>query len=182
MLNESELAGYYFVEKEDFNMPLNINIQQILLHLFNFVLLFGIMYFLLYKPVKDYMEKRKNEYEEAEKKSQDDLQAASELKKQYEDKLTEADALVASMKAQSSREAEAEREKIIANANSKADEIVEKAKKKAESEADRIMTETKKEIAGYVADMAEKIVQDSEDPEGFNTFFIAAGNEEDTKR
>ena len=29
-------------------MPLNINLQQILLHALNFVILFGAMYFLLY--------------------------------------------------------------------------------------------------------------------------------------
>ena len=32
-------------------MPLNIDIQQILLHLFNLVLLLSILYLLLYKPV-----------------------------------------------------------------------------------------------------------------------------------
>ena len=34
-------------------MPLNINLQQILLHALNFVILFGALYFLLYKPVRD---------------------------------------------------------------------------------------------------------------------------------
>ena len=40
-------------------MPLNINLQQILLHALNFVILFGAMYFLLYKPVKSFMDSRK---------------------------------------------------------------------------------------------------------------------------
>ena len=31
-------------------VPLNIDWQQILLHLFNFIILFGILYFFLYKP------------------------------------------------------------------------------------------------------------------------------------
>jgi len=35
-------------------MPLNINLQQILLFALNFVILFGAMYFLLYKPVKSF--------------------------------------------------------------------------------------------------------------------------------
>lgn len=41
------------------NVPLNIDWQQILLHLLNFMILFGILYFFLYKPVKDFMEKGK---------------------------------------------------------------------------------------------------------------------------
>ena len=44
-------------------MPLNINLQQILLHALNFVILFGAMYFLLYKPVKSFMGSRKAHYE-----------------------------------------------------------------------------------------------------------------------
>ena len=40
------------------NIPLNIDWQQILLHLLNFVILAGGLYLLLYKPVKTVMEKR----------------------------------------------------------------------------------------------------------------------------
>ena len=40
------------------NVPLNIDWQQILLHLLNFVILFAILYFLLYDPVKKFMDKR----------------------------------------------------------------------------------------------------------------------------
>ena len=39
-------------------MPLNINFQQVFLHMLNFALLFGAMYFLLYKPVKKFMDSR----------------------------------------------------------------------------------------------------------------------------
>ena len=44
------------------DIPLNINWQQILLHLFNFAILFAGLYFLLYKPVKKFMEKREKYY------------------------------------------------------------------------------------------------------------------------
>ena len=38
------------------NIPLNIDWQQILLHLLNFVILAGGLYLLLYQPVKAFME------------------------------------------------------------------------------------------------------------------------------
>ena len=44
------------------NIPLNIDWQQILLHLLNFVILAGGLYLLLYKPVKTFMEKRQQYY------------------------------------------------------------------------------------------------------------------------
>ena len=39
-------------------MPLGIDITQILLHMFNVVILFGGMYIILYSPVKKFMKQR----------------------------------------------------------------------------------------------------------------------------
>ena len=44
-------------------VPLNIDWQQILLHLLNFVILFAGLYLLLYKPIKAFIQKRKAHYE-----------------------------------------------------------------------------------------------------------------------
>ena len=43
-------------------MPLNIDWQQILLHLLNFLILAVGLYFILYKPVKKFMKKREVDY------------------------------------------------------------------------------------------------------------------------
>ena len=57
------------------NIPLNIDWQQILLHLLNFAILAGGLYLLLYKPVKAFMTKREGWYQqqadEAEKTGED---------------------------------------------------------------------------------------------------------------
>ena len=45
------------------NIPLNIDWQQILLHLLNFAILAGGLYLLLYKPVKAFMEQRQAYYQ-----------------------------------------------------------------------------------------------------------------------
>ena len=55
------------------NIPLNIDWQQILLHLLNFVILAGGLYLLLYKPVKAFMDKRTAYYRDQ------DAQAAKAL-------------------------------------------------------------------------------------------------------
>ena len=54
-------------------MPLNIDPQQILLHWMNLAILIGGLYFLLYKPVKQFMEKREAHYKDL------DAQAAEKL-------------------------------------------------------------------------------------------------------
>lgn len=58
------------------NIPLNIDWQQILLHVLNFVILFGGLYFLLYKPVKNFMAKREAHYAEMAQKAQSELDSA----------------------------------------------------------------------------------------------------------
>ena len=48
------------------NIPLNIDWQQILLHFFNFSILVGGLYLLLFKPVKNFMDKRAKHYQDME--------------------------------------------------------------------------------------------------------------------
>ena len=48
-------------------IPLNVDWQQILLHLFNFIILFGGLWLLLYKPVKNFMAKREAYYKDMDK-------------------------------------------------------------------------------------------------------------------
>ena len=76
-------------------MPLNINLQQILLHALNFVILFGAMYFLLYKPVKDYMESRKAHYVKMDEDAKAALAEAEQTKAQYAEQLKAADEEIA---------------------------------------------------------------------------------------
>lgn len=52
-------------------VPLNIDWQQILLHLLNFVILFAGLYLLLYKPVKAFMQKRREHYEKMDKDAEE---------------------------------------------------------------------------------------------------------------
>ena len=43
-------------------IPLNIDWQHILLHVFNFVILVGGLYFLLYNPIRKFIAKREEHY------------------------------------------------------------------------------------------------------------------------
>lgn len=152
-------------------MPLNIDWQQILLHAFNFVLLFGILYLLLYRPVHDFMVNRSKEYEEEDKKSKENLAKSEEMIAEYEAKLKEADKEVAVMKAEASGKSEEERERIIAQAHKQADEIVSKAQTAATREHDRLIAQAESEIASYVSKAAEKIVMDKPGASDFDAFF-----------
>ena len=62
------------------NIPLNIDWQQILLHLLNFAILAGGLYLLLYKPVKAFMAKREGWYQQQADAAEKTRQEAEALK------------------------------------------------------------------------------------------------------
>lgn len=153
-------------------MPLNIDIQQILLHLFNLVLLFGILYLLLYKPVHDFMDKREEEYRKRDEKTKGALSDAEKLKAEYEEKVARAEKENAETRASISAAAESDRERIITDAHEKASKIIDDARVKAQSEHDRLIARAQTEITEYVSKAAAKIVMDNDGLEDdFDSFF-----------
>ena len=69
-------------------VPLNIDWQQILLHAFNLVILAGGLYFLLYKPVTAFMEKRQAYYAGLEADAQEKLRAAEQKEQEADERLS----------------------------------------------------------------------------------------------
>ena len=96
-------------------LPLNIDWQQILLHAFNFILLGGGLGFLLYKPVKKFMNGREEYYKnmdaEAEKKLADAKADAEKYSKLLADAEKETEAMRAEKLADAEREARRARER-----------------------------------------------------------------------
>ena len=72
-------------------MPLNIDWQQILLHLLNFTILAFGLYFLLYRPVRAYMKKREDAYAEREEKTKKALDEAERKESEYKEKFASAE-------------------------------------------------------------------------------------------
>lgn len=158
-------------------LPLNVDLQQILLHLFNVVLLFGILYFLLYKPIKDFMEKRTKYYKDMDDKAKADLEEADNTKKMYEEKLAKADEEIAADRTKMTDEAVKEKEEIIKKAREDGDAIIATAKSKAKDEHDRMLEQAKSDIAEMVSLATAKVaVGDVSD--SYDSFIEQAGKME----
>ena len=106
-------------------IPLNIDWRQILLHLLNLVILFLILYFLLYNPVKKFMEKRKKYYEDQDAESKNKLADAEAKQKAYEGLLNKA--------------------AVLKKAGAQADEIKKRAEEQAKEALSDVITEAAKE-------------------------------------
>ena len=114
------------------NIPLNIDWQQILLHLMNFVILAGGLYFLLYKPVKAFMDKRAAYYQERADQAAQTTQAAQQLKADYEARLSAADDEIREEKKQAQKDAAAAAQQQLDAARAEAEKIVSDAQAMAE--------------------------------------------------
>ena len=139
-------------------VPLNLDIQQILLHLMNFVILFAILYFLLYKPVRNFMNKRQEAYQKMDDEARGAKEAAEEMKSRYEQQLAGADAEIAERKQQTIKAAEQRAKSIEAQAQEEAADILSGAKRQAESERDRIIGEAGDTISNMAKEAAEKAI------------------------
>ena len=143
-------------------MPLNINLQQILLHALNFVILFGALYFLLYKPVKDFMNARKAQYEKMDEEAKAVLAQAEQTKADYEAQLKAAGEEIAARRRTADEELQREAGERRAQAQAQADEIVKKARAAASGERERILAQAKSEVSELMSAAAEKLVLGSE--------------------
>lgn len=159
-------------------LPLNVDWQQILLHLLNFVLLFGILYFLLYKPVKDFMSKRVNYYKDMDDKAKAELEEAQKAKSEYEDKLKNADAQIEELKQKAGAELQSERKRSLENADKEAQKIIADAKEKADREHDRMIADARNEITQLIGEAAEKIVMGGDVSESYDSFFNSVEGKE----
>ena len=144
------------------NIPLNINFQQILLHLLNFVILASGLYFLLYGPVKKFMDGRQKHYADLKAQTEDELAKAKALEQEYSERLSAADTEIAERKAEAGRAAQQISDKIIADAEKKKEEIIADGRAAAERERRRAVDDAREEIVGLAVAATEKMMAEGE--------------------
>lgn len=144
-------------------MPLNIDWQQILLHLFNFVILAGGLYILLFKPVKKFMDGRVEYYNNLDKEAQQKLKEAENKRELYETRLTNVDAEISAKRSKAAKEAEQTVAMQMQSAKDEAKQIVEKAKETAQQERSRIIKDAQLEITKLAITATEKLIEQNYD-------------------
>ena len=155
-------------------MPLNIDWQQILLHLLNFVLLFAILYFLLYKPVKKFMDERAAYYKDIDDKANENFAEAQRSKEEYNEKLAKAEDEIAEEKKQAYIEIEKLTQEKIKEAEIEAEKIIQTAHKNTEAEHEKMLKTARTEITDMVSSAAEKLVSEKSTSKAFDEFLDKA--------
>ena len=139
------------------SIPLNIDWQQILLHLFNFAILAGGLYLLLYRPVKQFMEQREEHYRALQQTAQQAQDLAAELEAQCRDQAAQAEEEITRRRADAEQELDQFRTRRIADAQQEAEEILTKARAAARRERAEMVTKASKELMDAAIIAAEKI-------------------------
>lgn len=151
-------------------MPLNIDWQQILLHLFNFVILFAVLYFLLYKPVKQFMDKRTEHYQAIDDEAKEKLAHAEQAEAEHMRKASAAETEITAQKEKAYKELEGLLATRKKQAEDEAAKIIADARNAAEREREKILKEAQGEIAEMVTTAAEKIVSGGDTSDTFDQF------------
>lgn len=139
------------------SIPLNIDWQQILLHLFNFAILAGGLYLLLYRPVKQFMEQRQAYYQNIHQEAQQVKEQADQMKAEYQEKMSQVEKAIAQRQADAEQELEQLRSQQVADAKQEAEEILAKAQENAQREKAEMISKASKELVDIAVTAAEKI-------------------------
>lgn len=146
-------------------MPLNIDFLQVLLHLLNFVILAGGLTVLLYKPVLKFIDKRRAYYADAEEKKRAAAEENERLRKEYEDKLANADAELLEKKKAGEKEMAEVAAQYLRDAEEKAAAILRTAETDAEDRKAHILESAQAEIGELVLSSAQKLLSNTVTPE-----------------
>ena len=156
------------------NVPLNIDWQQICLHLLNFAILAGGLYLLMYKPVKKFMDKRTEYYQNMERETQTKLREAEDLEAKYRTRLQETENELEQQKIRTQKELEQRGAQQLQQAREQAEQILSDARQRAKQEREKILEEAQKDVAELVATATEKLLLQSTASEAFDQFLTAA--------
>ena len=151
-------------------MPLGIELTQILLHMFNVVLLFAGLYLILFKPVKKFMQGREEYYKKMDDEANEKLAAADAKLAEYNDRISDCDNEIAKKKKQADKDIELMREQAEDEAKATASKIISDAKKDAENQKMNIVAQAKNDITKMVEDATSKVVLTGNTSEAYDLF------------
>ncbi|MBQ8288701.1 MAG: F0F1 ATP synthase subunit B [Clostridia bacterium] len=138
---------------------ISVNLWQIVISLVNLLLLFLILKKFLFKPVKKVLEQRQSQLD-AQYASADRAEAlADEHRKEWEEKLSTANAEADAILQSAAENAKYRGEKLIAEAQDRADGIIRAAQTEAELERKKAADGIKREIVEVSGALTEKMLE-----------------------
>ena len=146
-------------------------------HMVNFLILAAAITYLLYKPVRQYLQNRNEMIEQQFSSARSDLVEAEAARLRYEQSLKDLEIEKGEILYRAHKLAEEESEQIIADAKTEADAIRESAAKEVEYLAERARDQAKLIILEVSTAMAGKLIGATIDQEIHDRLFTEAVDE-----
>ena len=131
---------------------------QVILHMITVLVLFYVLGRLLFNPVRNILEKRKQEIADEFQRIDDDTKAVATLKTEYEDKLKNINAEADQILTHARKRAIEREDEIVAQAKAEADRLIKRAHLEIEREKEQMQDDIRTEIIEVATVMASKFV------------------------
>ena len=133
-------------------------IADLIINIINILILFFLTKALLYKPVKKFLNARRERLEAEQKAARDAQSAAEQRISEYDVLLNGAKETQAQLLRDAEAEAQAKARQIVAAAQAEADGIREKGAAEAQAEKEKLLASAKDEIADLALEISAKIM------------------------
>ena len=129
----------------------------------NIFILFFLLSYLLFNPVRDVLEKRKQKIAQELAAAAGDMASASALKEEYEAKLKNVNKEAEDILEAARKKAKTRENEILDEARAEASRIVERANREIELEKKKAIDDLKQDVVSIASLMAQKAVGNSID-------------------
>lgn len=144
---------------------IGIDWQVLLAQLINFGILFGILFFLLYKPMRRTFDERSNRIKESMDQAEQIKEQMARTEEQVKEQLVTARSEGQGILAQAAQMGDRLKEEARGEARQEAEVIVARARTEIELERDEAIDEVKRQFVDLAITAAEKVVRESLDRE-----------------
>ena len=129
----------------------------------NFILLMLLLYKLLYKPVRSFMDQRTAEIEKQIRTAEENQRAAEALRLKLEQQAQESRQQARQIIDEATKRAEQAQAKLLAEAKAEAKTLLDRAQKEIQLEKDKAWSELKQQVGELSVQLAAKVIDDSLD-------------------
>ncbi len=150
---------------------MKFNIWTLIFQIINFVVLLYILRRILYKPIREIIEKRRGLIAKTVEDAENTKKEALELKEKHQEELNNLKKIQNQMLEQTREEALKDRTKLLSEAEKDAVKINEKEKALFDAEKKRIESELKNKILEIVSVFASNLLKDISDEELHKAIF-----------
>jgi len=142
---------------------LGINLPTLLAQIINFLLLFGLLYLVAYKPIMRIFDERSNKIKESMEQTEVIKEQATRAEEEFKKRLEAAGKEGQELISRAMRTGEEARQKVQQEARQEAEAIIQKTRFEIQRERDEIIDELRKEFADLTIEAAGKVIERSLD-------------------